>query len=78
MTLKSIGAVYSRMGESLAVHRFYGEAASIYHALGDQRAETRELNALSLAVTDAKRNGRKKKTDTDEGLNASPSHPIVQ
>ena len=73
LTLNSIGLMYSRMGQSLIAHRFYGQAASIYHALGDQQAETRELNAVRLAVSDARRNDRKKKTDSDEGLNACPS-----
>jgi tetratricopeptide (TPR) repeat protein len=79
VTLNSIGVVYSRMGQSLIARRFYGQAASIYHALGDQQSETHEFNALSLAGTDAQRNGHKKKTDSEEGLNACRSlHPIVQ
>lgn len=79
MTLNSIGVVYSRMGQSLMAHRFYGLAASTYRALGDQQAETRETNALSLAITDAKRNGHKKKTDPDQGWNECPSRlPNVQ
>jgi tetratricopeptide (TPR) repeat protein len=84
VTLNSMGVVYSRMGQSLIANRFYSQAASIYHALGDREAEAREPNALSLAATDAKRNGHQKKTNTDEGLNAGgmnagPSqHPIVQ